>query len=129
MGWTASARHPSCQEEFVDSMLALALAAPAANAKGCIKGAAGMAGLGRLTLSRRERMVMVEPRGAGMALITLHAAEEVRTAEFGHLDGELEPEAVAIADMIIKRKAGSFDPSTFRDRYQDALRELIEAKI
>ena len=89
----------------------------------------GMAGLGRLTLSRRERMVLVEPRGAGMALITLRAAEEVRTAEFGHLDGELEPEAVAIADMIIKRKAGSFDPSTFRDRYQDALRELIEAKI
>jgi len=72
---------------------------------------------------------MVEPRGAGMALITLRAAEEVRPAEFGHLDGELEPEAVAIADMIIKRKAGSFDPSTFRDRYQDALRELIEAKI
>jgi non-homologous end joining protein Ku len=34
---------------------------------------AGMAGLGRLTLSRRERMVMVEPRGAGMALITLRA--------------------------------------------------------
>src|SRR5438876_1042980 len=57
------------------------------------------------------------------------AAEEVRAAEFGHLDGELEPEAVAIADMIIKRKAGSFDPSTCRDRYQDALRELIEAKI
>ena len=35
----------------------------------------GMAGLGRLTLSRRERMVMLEPRGAGMALITLRAAE------------------------------------------------------
>jgi non-homologous end joining protein Ku len=28
---------------------------------------AGMAGLGRLTMSRRERMVLVEPRGAGMA--------------------------------------------------------------
>ena len=39
---------------------------------------AGMAGLGRLTLSRRERMVMIEPRGAGMALITLRAADEVR---------------------------------------------------
>src|SRR5436190_3814345 len=74
----------------------------------------GMAGSGRLTLSRRERMVLVEPRGQVLALITLRAAEEVRTAEFGHLDGELEPEAVAIADMIIKRKAGSFDPSTFR---------------
>jgi DNA end-binding protein Ku len=40
-----------------------------------------MAGLGRLTLSRRERMVLVEPRGAGM-LTTLRAAGEVRPAQF-----------------------------------------------
>jgi DNA end-binding protein Ku len=39
---------------------------------------AGLVGLGRLTLSRRERMVMVEPRGTGMALFTLRAAGEVR---------------------------------------------------
>jgi DNA end-binding protein Ku len=38
---------------------------------------AGVAGLGRLTLSRRERMVMVEPRSIGMALFTLRAAGEV----------------------------------------------------
>ena len=43
---------------------------------------AGAVGIGRVTLSRRERPVMVEPRGAGMALITLRAAEEVRAAAF-----------------------------------------------
>src|SRR5438067_6479544 len=90
---------------------------------------AGMAGLGRLTLSRRERMVLVEPRGQGLALITLRAAEEVRAAEFDGFAGELDAEAVAVAGMIIQRKTGSFDPSTFRDRYQEALKELIEAKL
>ena len=90
---------------------------------------AGMAGLGRLTLSRRERMVLVEPRGQGLALITLRAAEEVRASEFDGFGGELDAEAVAIAGMIIERKTGSFDPSTFRDRYQKALKELIEAKL
>src|ERR1051326_7363284 len=90
---------------------------------------AGMAGLGRLTLSRRERMVLVEPRGQGLALITLRAAEEVRAAEFDDFAGELDAEAVAIAGMIIHRKIGSFDPSIFRDRYQEALKELIEAKL
>ena len=35
---------------------------------------AGVVGLGRLTLSWRERMVVVEPRGTGMALFTLRAA-------------------------------------------------------
>jgi DNA end-binding protein Ku len=38
---------------------------------------AGVVGIGRLTLSRRERMVMVEPRGTGIALFTLRAAGEV----------------------------------------------------
>ena len=35
---------------------------------------------------------------------------------------------VAIAETIIERRAGKFDPAEFRDRYQDALRELVEAK-
>src|SRR5213075_1704662 len=90
---------------------------------------AGMAGLGRLTLSRRERMVLIEPRGQGLTLITLRAAEEVRAAQFDDFGGELDAEAVAIAGMIIQRKIGSFDPVTFRDRYQEALKELIEAKL
>ena len=47
---------------------------------------AGVVGLGRLTLSRRERMVAVEPRGTGMALFTLRAAEEVRAAQFDVAD-------------------------------------------
>ena len=90
---------------------------------------AGVAGLGRLTLSRRERMVLVEPRGGGMALITLRSAEEVRPAQFDGLEGEVDPEMIAIAEMILQRRGGHFDPSTFRDRYQEALRELIEAKM
>ena len=48
----------------------------------------GVVGLGRLTLSRRERMVVVEPRGTGMALFTLRAAEVVRAAQFGVAEGE-----------------------------------------
>src|SRR6202043_2351219 len=90
---------------------------------------AGVVGLGRLTLSRRERMVVVEPRGTGMALFTLRAAEEVRAAQFGMAEGELDAEMVAIAKAIITQRTGSFDPTTYRDRYQEALQELIEAKM
>ena len=39
------------------------------------------------------------------------------------------PTWVAIATTIIKRRAGTFDPIAFRDRYQEALRELAEAKL
>jgi DNA end-binding protein Ku len=90
---------------------------------------AGVAGVGRLTLSRRERMVMVEPRGSGMALCTLRATEEVRPAQFGSAEGDLDVEMAAIARAIIRQRTGTLDPSTYRDRYQEALRELIEAKL
>src|SRR5580704_9253172 len=50
----------------------------------------GVVGLGRLTLSRRERMVVVEPRGTGMALFTLRAAGEVRAPQFGSAEGDLD---------------------------------------
>ena len=90
---------------------------------------AGVVGIGRLTLSRRERAVMVEPRGTGMALFRLRAAEEVRAAQFGTAEGELDAEMVAIAGAIIKQRTSAFDPGDYRDRYQEALRELIEAKM
>ena len=90
---------------------------------------AGVVGLGRLTLRRRERMVMVEPRATGMALITLRAADEVRAPQFSSVEGDLDAEMVAIARAIIEQRTGTFDPKTYRDRYQEALRELIEAKM
>jgi DNA end-binding protein Ku len=36
---------------------------------------------------------------------------------------------IAIAGAIIRQRTAKFDPTAFRDRYQDALRELIEAKM
>jgi DNA end-binding protein Ku len=90
---------------------------------------AGVVGIGRLTMSRRERMVMVDPRGTGMVLITLRAAEEVRVPQFSKSDAAIDAEMLAIARAIIGQRIGKFDPSRFRDRYQESLRELIEAKM
>jgi DNA end-binding protein Ku len=90
---------------------------------------AGVVGLGRLTLSRRERMVIAEPRSTGMALFTLRAAAEVRAPQFGSAEGDLDAEMVAIAGAIVRQRTGNFDPSTYRDNYQEALQQLIEAKM
>jgi DNA end-binding protein Ku len=90
---------------------------------------AGVVGMGRLTMSRRERTVMVDPRGTEMVLMTLRAADEVRAPQFSKADGAIDAEMLAIARTIIDRRTGKFDPGEFRDRYQEALRELIEAKM
>lgn len=64
-----------------------------------------------------------------MALFTLRAADEVRAAQFPSAEGDLDPEMVAITRAIIAQRSDKFDPSTYRDCYQEALRELIEAKM
>src|SRR5438874_1337519 len=75
-------------------------------------------GLGRVTMSGRERLVLVEPRGSGLIMSTVRSADEVRPAEFGaKADGEADPGMVAIAETMIERRAGAFHPETFRDRY------------
>ena len=67
--------------------------------------------------------------GTGMALFTLRAAGEVRAPQFGSAEGDIDGEMVAIAGAIIRQRTGNFDPSTYRDRYQEALQQLIEAKM
>jgi DNA end-binding protein Ku len=59
----------------------------------------------------------------------VRAADEVRASQFASAESDLDSEMVAIAGAIVKQRTGNFDPSTYRDRYQEALRELIEAKM
>src|SRR6266849_1876730 len=79
-----------------------------------------MRGSSESDASRRERMVVVDPRGTGMVLITLRAAEEVRVPQFTKSDGTIDAEMLAIARAIIGQRTGKFDPSRFRDRYQES---------
>jgi DNA end-binding protein Ku len=86
-------------------------------------------GIGKVVLSSRERLVLVEPRDGGLLMSTLHSADEVRPAEFsGKHKGTIDEDMVAIAETIIERKAAKFDPENFHDRYQDALKALVESK-
>jgi DNA end-binding protein Ku len=89
----------------------------------------GKVGIGKVVLSSRERLVLVEPRDGGLLMSTLHSADEVRPAEFSSKHkGEIDQDMVAIAETIIERKSAKFDPAQFRDRYQDALHALVESK-
>ena len=86
--------------------------------------------LGRLVLHQRERICALEPRDGGILLTTLRSRDEIRSTAgiFGiHLP---KPDArmLDIAEKIIDQQAAEFDPSGFKDRYEDALRELIERK-
>jgi DNA end-binding protein Ku len=90
-----------------------------------------VAGLARVVLSGRERMLLIEARDKGLLATTLHYTYEVRDEKpyFESIpDLKLPKEMLDLATHIIETKRGKFDPSKFEDRYQEALVKLIRAK-
>jgi len=94
--------------------------------------AKGKVALSRIVLSGRERPIALSVRDKGFMMMTLRTANEVRDhkAYFEPIDGpEPEQDMLDLAGQLIEQKTGNFDPSEFRDRYQEALVELVRAKI
>ena len=90
-----------------------------------------MVALGRLVLSKRERVITLEPYGKGLLGTTLRYPYEVRDAKdyFGDLpELALAPDMLALAAQILESKVADFDPHAFRDRYEEALLAHLKAK-
>jgi DNA end-binding protein Ku len=90
-----------------------------------------MVALGRLVLSKRERVIALEPYDKGLLGTTLRYPYEVRDATdyFGDLpELTLAPDMVTLAEHILASKVAEFDPAAFRDRYEEALLAHLKAR-
>jgi DNA end-binding protein Ku len=90
-----------------------------------------MVALGRVTMHTRERLLAIEPRDNGLLATTLRMKDEVVNTAVALGDIETakpDKQMIEIAEKIIEQLEGPFDPDEFVDRYEDALRELIEEK-
>jgi DNA end-binding protein Ku len=90
-----------------------------------------MVGIARIVLARRERIMMLEPFGKGLMGTTLHYPYEIRGEDSAFEDipdMELPAQMVGLAEEIIARMTGKFEPEKFEDRYENAMIELIRSK-
>jgi DNA end-binding protein Ku len=90
-----------------------------------------MVALGRVVLSRREHVVMLEPFDKGILATTLRYAYEVRdqASYFEDIDEvKLPGEMKDLAAHIVQTKAGHFSPKDYEDHYENAVVELIRKK-
>lgn len=88
-------------------------------------------GIGKLVLSMRERICALEPRDGHILLTTLRTHEDIVAASAITGIAKLpkpDPHMLEIAEQIVEQQKGKFDPSTFKDRYEDAVRSLIARK-
>ena len=94
-------------------------------------GRAGKIALGRVVMHQRERMLAMEARDRGIVAYTLRTYDEVKKPEtlFDDIpEVKTDKGMIDIASRIIEQQEGDFDPTAFKDRYEEALRDLIKEK-
>lgn len=94
--------------------------------------ASGKIGLGQFVMRNREYIAALKPCGHGLLLETLRFSDEVRSAApfFAGIDkAKPDAELLDLAKELIERKTAPFEPKQFKDKYSDALRALVDAKI
>jgi DNA end-binding protein Ku len=91
----------------------------------------GKTAIGAVVMRGRERQLALEVCGKGLIAYSLRAHDEVRAADdfFDDIPTvKADRDMVEIAEKIIGQKDSKFDPSKFKDRYDEALKALIKAK-
>ncbi|MGE3784927.1 MAG: Ku protein [Alphaproteobacteria bacterium] len=92
----------------------------------------GRVAVGRVVINGQERIISLRPLGTGLLGNALRYPDEIRRPEdyFGSIAADaVDEDQLAIMQQIIARRSRDFEPSQFVDRYQAALRELIEEKL
>ncbi len=97
------------------------------------EGMKGKAGIGKVALYGREYLVKVQPRERGLVMYTLRHANEIRSMdaidELSDLPETVKPAEVKLAQQVIGTFEGELDFASYRDEYQQGLRDIIDAKI
>ena len=87
--------------------------------------------LARIVLTNREHIIAIEPLGKGLLGTTLRYPYELRD-EHEYFDDIKNPkiskDMVELAGHILDTKAAHFDPSKFKDEYENALKTLVKRK-
>ena len=91
----------------------------------------GMVAIAKVVFTSREHVIALEARGNGLLGVTLRYPYEIRREKeyFDDIPDEKIPkDMLELAAHIVETKASHFDPDKFEDRYEDALKELLERK-
>src|SRR5881227_3268882 len=91
----------------------------------------GRVALVKVALRQRESLATLRVRDGVFVLEMMLWPDEVRDAEFGFLDEDIEvrPQELQMAQSLIDTLAGDFQPEQYSDNYREALQALIEAKV
>jgi len=91
----------------------------------------GKLGIGRVVLRDRESIMLIAPQRPGILLYKLRFPDEVRNIkEIPDLEEtKTSKEELKLAKTLVESMATTLDKIKLKDRYQGALKEIIDAKV
>jgi DNA end-binding protein Ku len=88
-------------------------------------------GLVKVAIRNREQLATLRVREGVIVLTTMIWPDEVRAADFGLLDEDIElrPQEEQMARSLVESMTGEFEPEQYTDNYRGALQAVIDAKV
>jgi DNA end-binding protein Ku len=85
-------------------------------------------GVASIAIRNKESLCALRPMDGTLLLETLHYPDEIREREMSAPHLMVNDRELAVASTLVDALAEPFEPSKYKDRYREALLELIEAK-
>ena len=86
-------------------------------------------GIARIGMHRREHMLILRPTKDCLVAHTMFYANEIRSAPDLKLAPEFSDKEISMATALINGYAGQFDPTQFKDLYQERILKIIDAEV
>lgn len=85
--------------------------------------------IGKAVMGTKDTLMAIIPREEGILISTMFYADDIKELQKQYNKPEITEAELNMAKTLINSMDTPFDPSQYKDEYQEKLRSLIEAKI
>ncbi|AGA70100.1 Ku protein [Desulfitobacterium dichloroeliminans LMG P-21439] len=85
--------------------------------------------IGKTVMGTKDTLMAIIPREDGILIATMFYAEDIKELQKQYSKPDISEQELTMAKMLINAMDTPFDPTQYKDEYQEKLRMLIESKI
>ncbi|MBE6035310.1 MAG: Ku protein [Clostridiales bacterium] len=85
--------------------------------------------IGKTVMGTKDTLMAIIPREEGILISTMFYADDIKELQKQYVKPEVSQQELNMAKVLIDSMDTPFEPSKYKDEYQERLRALIETKI
>lgn len=85
--------------------------------------------IGKTVMGTKDTLMAIIPREDGILISTMFYADDIKAVQKQYTKPDVSDQEMNMAKVLINSMDTPFDPSKYKDEYQERLRALIETKI